>query len=309
MVFDNLKSETMKEKSNSQKLLEMLRSDGSIIINKNLAHAIGLNSVIIFTELLSKYIYFADRKKLTKDGFFYCTILDLKLSTTLSGKQQRNEIKRLEELKLIKHINFGIPKKRYFKIIADFNMISNMIFDHKSIMNKQKVTIIDSENDLAVVPKGNINNTNNNTKNNNHLNELNGSSFHSEPHSQSRTSILYRKEPSKELEKYKMNLIIISRILKGESLISFQRIVKHYFKHYENSIGTEHPVLKEEYWDRVIENIQNFMNENNIDFKDLYKIIDGYFETKLDCDRNIIHFATEGILERRFYEKLYRFDD
>ena len=36
-------------------MLELLRSDGSIIINKNLSHAIGVEETILFSELISKF--------------------------------------------------------------------------------------------------------------------------------------------------------------------------------------------------------------------------------------------------------------
>ena len=39
-------------------IYDFLRSDGSVVVNKKLIHAIGLHEAIIFSELISKYNYF-----------------------------------------------------------------------------------------------------------------------------------------------------------------------------------------------------------------------------------------------------------
>ena len=105
--------------------IDLLRADGSIIVNKKLANAIGLNEAVLYSELLSKYKYFKDRERLTDDGFFFNTVDNLEQDTTLTGKQQRPCIKRLEKLQLVEMSIRGLPSKRYFKINCDTNIILN----------------------------------------------------------------------------------------------------------------------------------------------------------------------------------------
>lgn len=81
-------------------LINLLRSDGSIIINKRLAHNIGLNEAIMYSELLSKYKYFAEKHELQDDGYFFNTVDNMHKDTALSDYQQRKAICNLEKLGL-----------------------------------------------------------------------------------------------------------------------------------------------------------------------------------------------------------------
>lgn len=108
-------------------LVDLIRSDGSIIINKNLNFSIGTNETIIYSELLSKYIYFAKEDKLTDDGYFYCKVDDLTLSTGIKDDTQRTTINNLIDLGLIKQDNRGVPPVRHFKIIPDTELINKLM--------------------------------------------------------------------------------------------------------------------------------------------------------------------------------------
>jgi hypothetical protein len=99
-------------------LFDVLRSDGSIVVNKKLARKIGLQEAIVYSELLSRYFYFADRNML-KDGMFFNTVQDLQEATTLSGKQQKKAIDKLTDLNLIAVKVRGIPATRYFILNLD----------------------------------------------------------------------------------------------------------------------------------------------------------------------------------------------
>ena len=100
-------------------IIELLRADGSIVVNKRLAKALGLHEAIIYSELLSRYCYFADRGRLDAGGYFYNTIEDLQAGTTLSRRQQDKAIGNLVKAGLVKTKLFGMPAKRHFKIIVD----------------------------------------------------------------------------------------------------------------------------------------------------------------------------------------------
>jgi len=110
----------MENNSNSLIILfELLRADGSIVVNKKLARGIGINPAILYSELIAKYLYFQKRGELDSEGFFFNTIENLKKDTCLSKFQQKESIDKLRKLKLIDYKVKGIPAKRYFKILTD----------------------------------------------------------------------------------------------------------------------------------------------------------------------------------------------
>ncbi len=163
-------------------LFELLRADGSITVNKALTHAIGLNESILYCELVSRLIYFSDRGRLTKDGYFFNTINDLQAGTSLTGKQQRRALNRLEKLGLISTRLQGMPSKRHFRINLNMSLLGLCLQEGKDIMkefkeykaeesliNQQlgtKGTTRCAEREQLDVHKGHTNNTKvNNTKN------------------------------------------------------------------------------------------------------------------------------------------------
>lgn len=97
-------------------LFDLLRSDGSIVVNKGLAHAIGLNEAIIYSELVSLHEYWRKRGKLLEDAWFYCTVENLENNTTIKRKLQEKTVKNLVDLELIEVKRMGLPAKRYFRV-------------------------------------------------------------------------------------------------------------------------------------------------------------------------------------------------
>ena len=104
-------------------MFDFLRSDGSIVVNKRLARAIGLREAVLYSELLSRHYYFQDRGALGKDGYFYNTVKDLEHGTTMTRKHQEPAVKKLERLGLIKMKLAGVPAKRHFKIVDDAELL------------------------------------------------------------------------------------------------------------------------------------------------------------------------------------------
>jgi len=104
-------------------ILDLLRSDGSIVINKKLAKEIGLNETVIYSELVSLYKYWEGRGDLTKDGWFFCTYKNLEDNTTIQQKTAQRVTTKLVKLGLIEKKIMGLPAKTYYKItngIYDF---------------------------------------------------------------------------------------------------------------------------------------------------------------------------------------------
>lgn len=143
-------------------ILELLRSTGSIIINKKLARNIGLNNTILFGELVSKLHYYIEHDMLEEDEFFYVTVEDLEYETTLSKKQQQACMKTLEELNLIKVTYKGIPRRRYIKVVADIENIISLL--DNSHWGKKVPTSGEKITPTLGQKSAHINNTNNNTK-------------------------------------------------------------------------------------------------------------------------------------------------
>lgn len=98
-------------------ILDFLRSDGSIVVNKKLAHEIGLNEAVIYSELVSLFKYWTSRDQLTDGKWFFCTIENLQENTTLGKDAQSKAISKLEKkYELIETKRMGLPARRYFAI-------------------------------------------------------------------------------------------------------------------------------------------------------------------------------------------------
>ena len=270
-------------------IYDLLRSDGSIVINKNLITAIGLNESIMFCELLSRHYYFAGQNQLQSDGSFFNTIFDLSLATGLADKAQRTAITNLKNLGLLSVNVKGIPAKRYFKVCGSQELIESYL--RRGVDKRRKLIEEHLENPLnsTVLPKaetchsqaqelvvadGGRNNTNYNT-NPIILNNNNGTKSDD-------ISTLCIKEPY------------------TEGTLS---VVNYYYSTYHRYFRENHPNLKKKQVQTVMKNISDFMSENMLDEGNLEAMIDRHFERNhLETDYNINHFATEGILANLVFE-------
>ena len=68
------KNQKLKTRDESAMILDLLREGGSIVVNKKLAHAIGMDAAVMYSELISKQRYFAKKGQLTDDGYFFNTV-------------------------------------------------------------------------------------------------------------------------------------------------------------------------------------------------------------------------------------------
>lgn len=118
-------------------ILDLLRSDGSIVVNKKLAHKIGLNEAIIYSELVSLHKYWGDRGQLEEGTWFFCTIESLQEKTTLKKDTQNRAIGKLEKTwGLIETKRMGLPSKRYFRITNGIlKLIENKISQNANTDN------------------------------------------------------------------------------------------------------------------------------------------------------------------------------
>ena len=130
----------------------VLNPDNTISFNRPLAHAIGLSETIIYGALVAKWYYYSEREMLDDDGWFYSTVPDLQESTSLSKKQQKRCIKALVDLNLIKCETRGMPARRCFYLIDDFEKILSLIEMGKSISEEIKPAAYE-KNQLKVMAR------------------------------------------------------------------------------------------------------------------------------------------------------------
>lgn len=148
----------------SLNILDLLRADGSIVVNKKLAHQIGLETAAIYSELVSLFQYWSKREELVDDSkekspqakWFFVTIENLEENTTLKRSKQDKAIKKLKELGLIETKQMGLPKKRYFTITEKIN---EFITAHKSVENKHSDNDSGSKNNNEANSNSNTENT------------------------------------------------------------------------------------------------------------------------------------------------------
>ncbi len=81
-------------------------------------------------------------------------------------------------------------------------------------------------------------------------------------------------------------------------------VFEYYFSCYRYYIGREHPYLKPEQIRRIIEEMP-YCDDVDIEPESYGMIIDSYFQTYFDSDRNINHFFSGQIRKMRIYENLY----
>lgn len=99
-------------------ILDLLRGDGSITVNKRLIGVLGLVEAVLYGELVSRFCYFQDRGRLN-DGWFFNTVEDLEQGTGVSKRSQITAIKKLQRLGLIDMQVKGIPATRHFRLKHD----------------------------------------------------------------------------------------------------------------------------------------------------------------------------------------------
>lgn len=214
-------------------LYDLLRSDGSIVINKKLAHAVGIDAAIMYSEIISKQTYFKNREELTEDGFFFNTVEDMQKDTALSKYQQSKAIKKLVELNLIFHQNRGLPQKRYFKVNPNENHIMKIL----DIGQKLKNSTIKSKGNEQIKVKELFSN---NTKSNNNKNKTNKHLItNNEGHVFNYYSKRYKEETGKEhplmtkekLEELQSNYEHIRDVLDIWDDETWEELVDYHFKY------------------------------------------------------------------------------
>ncbi len=286
-----------------KKLTDILRADGSIIVNKNLARNIGLEAAIMYSEIVSKQYYFADRGQLTPDGFFFNTVENMEKDTTLTDHKQRRAIKLLCALGLIKHRNKDMPQKRYFKVVFNEELIFNMLESQEISQLLKNLRFNSQKIKELILKEFKGNNTN---PNNTNPTILSTGSFSSEDKktSSSKSPLLSFEDFLKAYNVASINCLNESELSEA---ISF---VRYFLDSYRRVFDKDHMSLKPETWVEVLETL--FIVEDDyypgkpikVERSDLENMADHYFNKQYqeDCNYCITHFNNPGIKKVNYYE-------
>lgn len=80
--------------------------------------------------------------------------------------------------------------------------------------------------------------------------------------------------------------------------------IKWYFSRYEEEKWEPHPFIKSDQKKRIHDCLYEFCYDHDLHYGDLQEMAEAFFRVSTS-DHNINHFATEGILENRFFEAIY----
>ena len=118
------------------KILEQLNPNNTISFSRPLAHALGLNEAVVYSALISKQAYYAQRGMLDSEGYFFSTVADLQESTTLSKRRQCAAIKALVAAGLIECKKRGMPARRYFRVCDQTEPLLKLLEKGKTAMEE-----------------------------------------------------------------------------------------------------------------------------------------------------------------------------
>lgn len=149
----------------SEKVKDLVQSYQScefVLMNRGIMKELGINQTIVLSELLSKFNYHASKNELCKDGSFYCTTEKLEDLTTLSYKQQKPVIEKLEQSGFIK-VKKGRGNVRYFIIVIDavkelIKKFSKVVEKKKKVEQKEKKVQKEKKDKKESVQNGNSRN-------------------------------------------------------------------------------------------------------------------------------------------------------
>ena len=256
-------------------ILNLLRADGSIVVNKALARNIGLHEAILYSELISKFFYFQERQQLTEDGYFFNTVENLEHDTCLSKYQQAKAIDKLTSLGLIQCSVRGLPARRYFKVVEDEQLIL-------SFLSEKYLTSSSEETRQLEVKKLDSNNTKGIILN------KKGAKAHKGADASHRA-------PAISFLEYERRY--------GQTDEATRQSILYYMKEYERNKGEKHPNYKPEQWEALTASFL-LAGEVDMDADCMQEMIDQHFVTgyRPGCDYHIAHFNAGRVKELRAYE-------
>lgn len=95
---------------------KILSSSAYWQINKHIARKCGIYGALLLADLLSKREWFIENDCVSEGDWFFNTVENIKLDTTLSKYQQNEALKNLKAAGFIYTKYADVPKKRYYLI-------------------------------------------------------------------------------------------------------------------------------------------------------------------------------------------------
>jgi hypothetical protein len=115
----------------------MLGQGNFLMANKHIARKTSLNSAVLLADLISKRQYFIINNDISTKDWFFNTIENIELDTTLTKHQQSKCLKELKEAGFLNYNNKTVGNKKQF-MIYDHNIIS-FLGDAQNNTNIQKL--------------------------------------------------------------------------------------------------------------------------------------------------------------------------
>jgi len=244
---------------------------GSIVVNKLLIQSVGFHKALLYSELLSRYRYFASINRVTPKGFFYNTIEDLEEATGLSGKQQRSALATLEELSLLQRKNKKPTRSRYFKILLD-----------KAIVPEKKIVEEFSEEGL---------------KSNREKYPNNGDEF-----------VFHDKRDKQDINMDQLTRYLKeNKTLEDSEIQMTSYVFNDYFTKFYQAFERDHPVMKKELVSKYVQRFLEISKQFDL-YEPLYEeLITYHFQANYtqEIDYNIYHFLSETIIGTALFKKGY----
>lgn len=94
--------------------LGLLAGGNYRVYNYELAKKLGINEAILLADLITKFLYFEERRELIDGGFFFSTAEKIYETTALTRRQQEKSLKNLAEY--VETKVKGIPAKKHFRL-------------------------------------------------------------------------------------------------------------------------------------------------------------------------------------------------
>lgn len=87
------------------------------LINKTITRMVGIHAALLLSDLVSKRQYFIQNGDIKSvDDWFFNTVENIELDTTLSPHDQRKALKILLDNAMVKTKQKGVPKRRFYMI-------------------------------------------------------------------------------------------------------------------------------------------------------------------------------------------------
>ncbi len=107
-------------------MVDLLASNGFIVVNKEIIKILGLTEAIVLGELCGEYNYWKKQGKLQKN-YFYSTRDNIEVNTGLSRYHQRQAISKLVDKEIILEKEIGMPSKKWYSI--NIKKLNEILFD------------------------------------------------------------------------------------------------------------------------------------------------------------------------------------